>query len=158
MRSYNFYDPCVILNVLVRWDRKIVRFYDLDRDFENYGWGWVSGCCWVYFKFLGFFISCGFDYFSGFMGLICWRFRWRIGILNESLHVYLLRKCNKGKENIDYFNFLGNLHVLSQRTRYFFLPKIMKRKKIELLILTILYFFFTIKIKIEKLKYFCFYF
>ena len=113
MRSYNFYDPCVILNVLVRWDRKIVRFYDLDRDFENYGWGWVSGCCWVYFKFLGFFISCGFDYFSGFMGLICWRFRWMIEILNEFLHVYLLRKCNKRKEKIDYFNFLGNLHVLS---------------------------------------------
>ena len=73
-----------------------------------------------YFKFLGLFyfilffiISCGFDYFSGFMGLICWRFRWRIGILNEFLHVYLLRKFNKRKENIDYFNFLGNLHVLS---------------------------------------------
>ena len=25
--------------------------------------------------------SCGFDDFTGFMGLICWRFRWRIGIL-----------------------------------------------------------------------------
>ena len=132
MQSYNFYDPCVILNVLVRWDRKIVRFYDLDRDFDNHGWGWVSGCCWVYFKFLGFFISCGFDYFSGFMGLICWRFRWMIEILNEFLHVYLLRKCNKRKEKIDYFNFLGNLHVLSWRTwrtRYFVFPKIMKRKK-----------------------------
>ena len=75
-----------------------MRFYDLDRDFDNHGWGWVSGCCWVYFKFLGFFISCGFDYFSGFMGLICWRFRWMIEILNEFLHVYLLRKCNKRKE------------------------------------------------------------
>ena len=45
---------------------------------------------------------------------------------------YLLRKCNKRKENIDYFNFLGNLHVLSQRTWrtcYFVLPKIMKRKE-----------------------------
>ena len=25
--------------------------------------------------------SCGFDDFSEFMGLICWRFQWRIGIL-----------------------------------------------------------------------------
>nr|POE83736.1 hypothetical protein CFP56_06061 [Quercus suber] len=39
---------------------------------------WVSDlftCCWVCL------FSCGFDDFSGFMGLICWRFRWRIGIL-----------------------------------------------------------------------------
>ena len=62
------------------------------------------------------FFSCGFYYFFGFMGLICWRIQWRKGILNEFLHVYLLRKCNKRKENIDYFNFLGNLHVLSRRT------------------------------------------
>ena len=25
-----------ILNILVRWDRKIVRSYDLDRDFDNH--------------------------------------------------------------------------------------------------------------------------
>ena len=30
------YDPSAILNVLVRWDRKIVRFYDLDRNFDNH--------------------------------------------------------------------------------------------------------------------------
>ena len=30
------YDPSVILNVLVRWDRKILRSYDLDRDFDNH--------------------------------------------------------------------------------------------------------------------------
>ena len=34
-------------------------------------------------KFLGLFFSCGFYYFSRFMGLICWRIRWRKGILNE---------------------------------------------------------------------------
>ena len=79
----------------------------------------------VYFKFLGLFFSFGFDDFSGFMGLICWR---KIGNLNEFLHVYLLRKCNKRKENIDYLNFLGNFHVLSRRTCYCVLPKIMKRK------------------------------
>ena len=48
------------------------------------------------------------------MGLICWWIRWRKAILNEFLHVYLLRKLNKRKENIDYFNFLGNLDVLSE--------------------------------------------
>ena len=37
MRSYHFYNPSVILNILVRWDRKIVRSYDLDRDFDNHG-------------------------------------------------------------------------------------------------------------------------
>ena len=94
--------------------------------------GWVSSYCCVYFKFMGLFFSCGFYYFSGFMGLIRWRIWWRKWILNEFLHVYLLRKCNKRKENIDYFNFMGNLHVLSRRTWrtcYFVLPKIMKRKE-----------------------------
>ena len=61
-------------------------------------------------NFWGFYFlfSCGFDYSSRFMGLIYWRFRWRIWILNEFSHVYLLRKYNKRKENIDCFNFLGN--------------------------------------------------
>ena len=35
-RSYHFYNPSAILNVLVRWDRKIVRSYDPDRDFDNH--------------------------------------------------------------------------------------------------------------------------
>ena len=35
--SYHFCDPATILNFLVRWDRKIVRFYDPDRDFDNHG-------------------------------------------------------------------------------------------------------------------------
>ena len=35
-RSYHFYDPNAILNVLVRWDCKIMRSYDLDRDFDNH--------------------------------------------------------------------------------------------------------------------------
>ena len=90
----------------------------------------VSSCYCVYFKFIVFL--CGFYYFSRFMGLIFWWIRWRKTILNEFLHVYLLRKLNKRKENIDYFNFLGNLHVLSRRTWrtcYFALPKIMKKKK-----------------------------
>ena len=44
LRSYTIlhdpmYDPSAILIVLVRWDRKIVRFYDPDRDFDNHGWG-----------------------------------------------------------------------------------------------------------------------
>ena len=34
--SYHFYDPSAILNVLVRWDRKIMRVYDPDRDFNNH--------------------------------------------------------------------------------------------------------------------------
>ena len=36
LRSYHFYNPNAILNVLARWDRKIVRSYDLDRDFDNH--------------------------------------------------------------------------------------------------------------------------
>ena len=36
VRSYHFYDPSAILIVLVRWDRKIVRSYDPDRDFDNH--------------------------------------------------------------------------------------------------------------------------
>ena len=71
------------------------------------------------------------------MGLICWRIRRRKWILNEFLLVYLLRKCNKRKENIDYFNFLGNIHVLSRRTFYFVLPKIMNRKKKEKILTTL---------------------
>ena len=35
-RSYYFYDPSAILNVWMRWDRKIVRFYNPDRDFDNH--------------------------------------------------------------------------------------------------------------------------
>ena len=37
VRSYHFYDPSAILIVLVRWDRKIVRSYDPDRNFDNHG-------------------------------------------------------------------------------------------------------------------------
>ena len=37
VQSYHFYDPSAILIVLVRWDRKIVRSYDPDRDFDNHG-------------------------------------------------------------------------------------------------------------------------
>ena len=37
VRSYHFYDPSAILIVLMRWDRKIVRSYDPDRDFDNHG-------------------------------------------------------------------------------------------------------------------------
>ena len=36
IRSYHFYNPGAILNILVRWDRKIVRSYNLDRDFDNH--------------------------------------------------------------------------------------------------------------------------
>ena len=36
VRSHHFSDPSAILNVLVRYDRKIVRFYDPDRDFDNH--------------------------------------------------------------------------------------------------------------------------
>ena len=41
LRSYTIlhdpmYDPSAILIVLVRWDRKIVRSYDPDRDFDNH--------------------------------------------------------------------------------------------------------------------------
>ena len=35
-----------------------------------------------------FFFPCGFNDFSGFIGLICWRFWWRIEILYIFLHVY----------------------------------------------------------------------
>ena len=38
MRSYNIYDPCAILNILVRWGRKIMRFYDPDLNSDNHGW------------------------------------------------------------------------------------------------------------------------
>ena len=41
IRSYHFCDPATILNFLVRWDRKIVRFYDPDRDFDNHAEKWV---------------------------------------------------------------------------------------------------------------------
>ena len=42
LRSYTIlhdptYDPSATLIVLVRWDRKIVRSYDPDRDFDNHG-------------------------------------------------------------------------------------------------------------------------
>ena len=95
------------------WSKLLDLWRRLTKNAEHndvgWGWGWVLGCCCcVYFKFLGLFFSCGFDDFFGFMGLIFWRFWWRIKILNEFLHVYLLRKCIKRKENIDYFNFLGN--------------------------------------------------
>ena len=36
VRSYHFYDSSTILIILVRWDRKIVQSYDLDRDFDNH--------------------------------------------------------------------------------------------------------------------------
>ena len=38
IRSYHFYDSNVILNVLVRWDCKIVQSYDPDCNFDNHGW------------------------------------------------------------------------------------------------------------------------
>ena len=37
IRSYHFCDPTTILNFLIRWDHKIVQFYDPDRDFDNHG-------------------------------------------------------------------------------------------------------------------------
>ena len=37
-QSYNFCDFAMILNFLVRWDRKIARFYDLNRNFDKHGW------------------------------------------------------------------------------------------------------------------------
>ena len=116
----------------------------LTKNVEHNMSSWVLGCCCVYFKFLGLFFSCGFYYFFGFIGLICWRIQWRKEILNEFLHVYLLRKCNKRKENIDYFNFLGILHVLSRRTWrtcYFVFPKIIKRKKKEKNLITLFNWF-----------------
>ena len=36
IRSYHFYDYSAILNVLVIWNRKIVRSYDPNRDFNNH--------------------------------------------------------------------------------------------------------------------------
>ena len=36
IRSYHFYNPSAILIILVRWDRKIARSYNLDRDFDNH--------------------------------------------------------------------------------------------------------------------------
>ena len=36
IRSYHFCDLATILNFLVRWDRKIMWFYDSDRDFDNH--------------------------------------------------------------------------------------------------------------------------
>ena len=111
-------------------------------------------------NFLIFFFPCGLDYFSRFMGLICWRFRWRIGILNEFSHVYLLRKCNKRKENIDCFNFLGNYTCSSCS-----FPKNMllcsfenneKKKKLitifNQIVFYFIYFLYFFTIKIEKLK------
>ena len=37
-----FCDPVTILNFLVRWNHKIVRFYDSDRDFDNHVWDQVK--------------------------------------------------------------------------------------------------------------------
>ena len=36
VRSDHFYNSSAILNVLVRWDRKIVQSYNPDRDFDNH--------------------------------------------------------------------------------------------------------------------------
>ena len=36
IQSYHFYDLNAILNVLVRWDCKIMWSYNLDRDFDNH--------------------------------------------------------------------------------------------------------------------------
>ena len=36
--SYHFYNLTTILIVLVRWNYKIVRSYNTDRDFGNHGW------------------------------------------------------------------------------------------------------------------------
>ena len=44
LQSYNFYDPSAILNVLVRWDRKIVRSYDPNRDFDNHDFHHYNFC------------------------------------------------------------------------------------------------------------------
>ena len=80
--------------ILSSWN---FRKRDLSIGFELQNWRrWkfsfviVVTCCCVYIKFLGFFFffPCGFDDFSGFIGLICWRFWWRIEILYIFLHVY----------------------------------------------------------------------
>ena len=42
--SYHFYNPNVILNVLVRWIHKIMWCYDPDRNFDNY----VYVCIYIY--------------------------------------------------------------------------------------------------------------
>ena len=39
IRFYHFYDPSAILNVLVRWDSKIMRSHDPNRDFDNHDGG-----------------------------------------------------------------------------------------------------------------------
>ena len=70
IRSYHFYDPNAILNVLVRWDSKIMRSYDPDRDFDNHDGGFqltqlvksliveweICGSIFVYTK--NRFVSC----------------------------------------------------------------------------------------------------
>ena len=42
IRSYHFCNPVTILNFLVRWDRKIMRFYDPNRDFDNHALSTLS--------------------------------------------------------------------------------------------------------------------
>ena len=73
---------------------------------------WVCFSLWVLicFKFLGLVFSCGFDDFFGLF-FSCWRFRWRIGILYEFLHVYLLRKCKKREENIEFLIFWATMFL-----------------------------------------------
>ena len=41
-RSYHFYTPSAILNVLMRWDRKIMRFYNPNRDFDNHDFNYQT--------------------------------------------------------------------------------------------------------------------
>ena len=36
IRSYHFNDSSAILNILVKWDHKIMRSYDPDHDFDNH--------------------------------------------------------------------------------------------------------------------------
>ena len=48
-RSYHFYDPSAILIILVRWDCKIMRFYDLDRDFDNYAFTTLGLSSFLFF-------------------------------------------------------------------------------------------------------------
>ena len=36
IQSYHFYNSATILNFLVRWNRKIMRFYNPDYDFDNH--------------------------------------------------------------------------------------------------------------------------
>ena len=49
VRSYHFYDPSAILIVLVRWDRKIVRSYDPDRDFDNHAFTTLGLSSFLFF-------------------------------------------------------------------------------------------------------------